>query len=205
MMPMICSNDNAEMHRVKIISHYGQPIFLEQCRKCGGIWFDESELYRAKPGEADKIELLDSEILREPSAIENSIHFCPIERAQLFRFTDKYFPSGIIVERCPKCDGFWLNRGEFSKFQEARWELLKPKEKTPEDKKLEEDIKQLFELHRTEGDNDTLKKLASFLSMPLDTDTMLPLESPEESSEGKKAFNLIMDILAVILRIFVFK
>ena len=67
---MICPNDNIEMHQVRIESYYGQPIFLEQCENCGGIWFDESELYRAKQGEANKIELLDPEIAQIESLFE---------------------------------------------------------------------------------------------------------------------------------------
>ena len=78
---MFCPNENIEMHQVRIESHYGQPIILEQCNKCGGIWFDESELFRAKQGEAEEIELLDSEILRNPSKIEKSVLICPRDHA----------------------------------------------------------------------------------------------------------------------------
>lgn len=202
---MICPNDNIEMHQVKIQSHYGQPVILEQCNKCGGIWFDESELYRAKQGEAEKIEFLDSEMLWAPSAIENSIHICPRDRAKLFRFTDRYFPEGIIVERCPVCSGFWLNRGEFTKYQKARQELLRPKEKSPEDIKLEEDIKQLLELHKTGGADDVLGKLGRFLSTPLDENTLLPLESAQRSPAEENTLNVVLNILITILRAFVFR
>jgi Zn-finger nucleic acid-binding protein len=203
---MICPNDNIEMQQVKIISHYGQPIFLEQCKCCGGIWFDESELYRAKQGEAEKIELLDSVILRTPSTIESSIHVCPRDKTDLFRFMDPYFPKDIIVERCPTCNGFWLNRGEFAKYQEARQELLRPpKEKNPEDIKLEEDIKRILELHQTGDNDDLLKRLGKFLSKPLDTNAVIPLESTQRSNEEGNSLNLLLNILMTILRIFIFR
>jgi Zn-finger nucleic acid-binding protein len=202
---MICPNDNAEMHQVKVLSHYGQPIFLEQCEKCGGIWFDESELFRAKQGEAGRIDSLDAEILRAPSKVDNSLHNCPKDGAKLFRFTDKYFPEGIIVERCPVCDGFWLNRGEFTKYQKARQELLRPKEKSLEDKKLEEDIEIILSEHQTGGSNDVLKRLGNFLSTPLDRNTLLPLESAEKSPEAENAVNLILNVLTTLLRLFVFR
>jgi Zn-finger nucleic acid-binding protein len=202
---MICPNDNAEMRQVKIVSHYGQPLFLDQCEKCGGIWFDELELYRAKQGEAEKVELLDSENLRNPTKIDSSIHNCPKDGAKLFRFTDKYFPEGIIVERCTKCNGFWLNRGEFIKYQKARQELLRPKEKTLEDKKLEEDIEIILSDHQTGGGDDVLKRLGKFLSTPLDGNTLLPLESTEKPPEAENAANLILTVITTLLRLFVFR
>jgi Zn-finger nucleic acid-binding protein len=202
---MICPNDNAEMHQVKIESHYGQPLFLDQCDICGGIWFDELELYKARQGEAEKIEVLNSEILLTPALMENKIHLCPKDQAKLFRFTDKYFPAGIIVERCPKCDGFWLNRGEFTKYQKARQELLRPKEKSPEDKKLEEDIKIILSEYQSGGGNDVLKRLSNFLSMPIDGNTLRPLDSDEKSPEVANTVNVVLNVLTTLLRLFVFR
>ena len=80
---MLCPNDSTEMREVKIVGHYGEPIIIDQCAKCGGIWFDEAELFRAKQGEAEKIEMLDAEILRTPATIENSTLFCPRSEAEM--------------------------------------------------------------------------------------------------------------------------
>jgi Zn-finger nucleic acid-binding protein len=202
---MICPNDNFEMQQVKILSHYGQPIFLEQCKGCGGIWFDQAELYSARPGEAEKVELMGSEILRTPSIIENHKHVCPKDQAELFRFTDPYFPKDIVVERCPKCDGFWLNRGEFTKYQKARQELLRPREKTPEDIKLEEDIKQILESHRLEQTDSTLVKLARFLTTPIDENAIVPLDSTQSPPEENKGLALLLNVLTLLLRLFIFR
>ena len=202
---MNCPNDNTEMHQVKILSHYGQSLFLEQCEHCGGIWFDESELYRAKQGEAEKIESLNSEILLTPSQIDSVQLLCPKDGAKLFHFTDNNFPKDIILERCPKCEGFWLNRGEFTKYQKARQEFLRPREKTPEDKKLEEDIEIILSEHQTEAGNDVLKRLGKFLSTPLDRNTLLPIESTEKLPEAEKAVNAALSVLTTLLRLFIFR
>jgi Zn-finger nucleic acid-binding protein len=202
---MICPNDNVEMHQVKIQSHYGQPVILEQCDKCGGIWFDESELYRAKQGEAEKVELLDTENLWTPSAIENSIRICPRDGAKLSRFTDRYFPEGIFVERCHVCSGFWLNRGEFTKYQKARLELLHPKEKSPDDIKLQENIQRLLESHKNGGADDTLGRLARFLSTPIDEQTLLPLNSAPRSPAEENNLNIVLNVLITVLRLFIFR
>jgi len=106
------------MHQVQITANYGLPLFLNQCDICGGIWFDASGLYRAKQGEAEKIDLVDTYILTASTPVENKIHLCPIDGAQLSRFTDANFP-GYFCGTLPSCNGFWLNRGEFTKFQHA--------------------------------------------------------------------------------------
>jgi len=202
---MICPNENAEMHQVVVHSHYGQPISLEQCDKCGGIWFDESELYSAKIGEAEKIEGLNSALLQDSTEITNSKLVCPKDGAELHQFTDRYFPQSIILVRCPVCNGFWLNRGEFTKYQKARKELQSPKEKTAEDKKFEEKVQQLLELHRSGKSSDTLKNLASFLSTQLDENTLRPIESTDTSPAAEKTINTILDVLTTLLSFFVFR
>jgi Zn-finger nucleic acid-binding protein len=146
---MLCPNDRTEMHQVKIVSHYGGPIFVDQCEKCGGIWFGESELFRAKQGEAEKIEALNAEILRTPSTIENSNLICPRDQTAMNRFTDKYFPQDIVLVRCPSCHGIWINRGTFTKYQQFRQKLM-PKKKSPQDERLKKSIAPLIVAYKYE-------------------------------------------------------
>lgn len=188
------------MHQVRIQSHYGQPIILEQCGQCGGIWFDESELFRAKNGEADKIEFLDSEILWAHVNIEKNVLKCPRDQAKLFQFEDRYFPRGIILERCPSCGGIWLNRGHFTRFQKARQEFKHPEEKGLEDKRLEEEIERVLEMHQASGATGTLEKLGSFLSTPMDRNTLLPLGADQEQTEVENTTNLAMNLLMLVFR-----
>jgi len=196
---MKCPNDNTEMRQVKIEGHYGQPILLEQCKECGGIWFDKMELFSARHGEAEKIEVFDSKSLWTPTNIEKRILRCPLDQSEFFRFKDRYFLRGIILERCPSCSGIWLNRGDFTKFQQARQELRRPKERGSEDKKLEEDIKRILSAHRAEAASNTLEKLGRFLSMPIDRATLLPLEHSEKQLEQAKTGSLILDVLMLVL------
>ena len=167
---MLCPNDSTGMRQVKIVGHYGRPIFVDQCAKCGGIWFDEAELFRAKPGEAEKIEMMDAEILRTPATIENSTLICPRDDAKMRRFTDRYFPQDIVLVRCPSCQGIWLNRGMFTKYQQFRQELMRSKKKSPQDKKLKELVGQLVESYESERSTETLRKLGDFLATPMTID-----------------------------------
>jgi Zn-finger nucleic acid-binding protein len=189
---MLCPVDKIEMHRVKIVSHYGQPVELDQCESCGGIWYDKAELFRAKQGEAEKIEALNTRILKNPAMIGNSRLICPRDQTVLYRFTDKYFPQDIILARCPTCEGIWLNRGLFTRYQGFRQELKRTKEKSPEDKELEERISQLIAAHQSGHPNDTLERLGKFLSTPVDS----------EAGVSNTANNILM-LLMMIFRAFV--
>ena len=202
---MICPNENSEMRQVKVESHYGQAVILDQCPECGGIWFDKSELYMAKPGEADKIELLDVDILQNPSAIEKSELICPRDRGKLVRFTDPYFPKDIIIVRCPICEGLWLNRGEFVKYQNFRQSKWKPREITPEEEKLEQDLKAMLAAHNNGDNTELLGKLGNFLSTPIDSQTWQPLEPNKFSQKEGVTFNLIINILNMILSRFMLR
>jgi Zn-finger nucleic acid-binding protein len=190
------------MHQVQVLSHYGQPIFLDQCEKCGGLWFDQSELYRAKQGEAEKVESLDSSALKSPSDMENTKLLCPRDRAELIKFSDKYFPQGIIVARCPLCDGFWLNRGEFTRYQEGRPDLQQVEVIRPDDRQLQERMAQILAQHNAGKTNNVLGRVGRFLSTPLDEQTMRPLEPDKLSPGEENAYNVIMNVLTSILSFF---
>ena len=196
------------MHQVQITANYGQPLFLDQCDCCGGIWFDESELYRARQGEADKVDLLDMYILTKSTPIVNPVHCCHKDGTTLIRFTDPYFPLGIFVERCPACNGFWLNRGEFTKFQHARQEMLRTKEPSAEDKKLQQQVQLILAEHHADGNNDTISRLGNFLSRPVDTKGIFPFNSQDSYDDSLNAGNTIsavLNVLTTLLRLFVFR
>jgi Zn-finger nucleic acid-binding protein len=200
---MNCPNDHFEMQQVKIESHYGQPIILEQCKKCGGIWFDESELFRAKHGEAEKIELMDNEILRTPSIIEKAVLTCPRDNSELMRFDDRYFPEGIILLRCTSCKGIWLNRGDFTRFQRIRKEMQDAIKISKDNEKIKEEIEKILSVHKDGGRSETLENIGRFLSTPIDRTTLRPLENTEYQTEVENTVNIALNVLTLILRAFI--
>ena len=150
------------------------------------IWFDTSGLFRAKQGEAEKIDMVDTYILSSCTPVENKVHVCPIDGAQLSRFTDPNFPKDIFVERCPTCNGFWLNRGEFTKFQHAREALLTQTEPTEEDKKLQAQIQTILADDQNGDTESVLTKLNAFLSQPVGTSSNASyLDGDENQSNGE--------------------
>jgi len=202
---MFCPNENARMHQAAVPSHYGQKVIIDQCGSCGGIWFDAFELYKVKQGEAEKVEELDSDLLRASSDIDNPPLLCPRDQTELFQFEDPKFPTGIILARCPTCQGFWLNRGEFTKYQQARHELTLPKEKSPEDLKLDEEVKRLLESHRAGSGEDVLGEVGKFLSAPVDSQAFFSLDSSRGLTEEGNTLDSILNILVVLLRLFIFR
>ncbi|UCE98466.1 MAG: zf-TFIIB domain-containing protein [Dehalococcoidia bacterium] len=193
------------MHQVKIKSHYGQPIILEQCQGCGGIWFDESELFRAKQGEAENIESIDSKILNSPSEIKKPVLKCPRDQIKLFQSKDRYFPKGIILERCLSCSGIWLNRGDFTKFQKARQKLESSLEKKQHAKKADSEIEKVLTSYEAGNTNQTLANLGRFLATPIDRSTLTPLDIDQDKPETETTANIALNILMLLFRIFLFR
>ena len=199
---MICPNDGTEMHQVSVLSHYSQPIVLDQSEKFGGIWFDESEIFRDRQGEAAKIEPLNEEALRTPAQIENPNLICPVDHSQLFRFTNEHFPESIVLTRCPSCHGIWLNRGEFTKYQQARQESLQARTKSDSDTKLSERITQLTAANPTGHSSVVLGKLGNFLSTDMDTSDTLNADSSPKSTSAQNTADMAVGIVLTLLRVF---
>jgi Zn-finger nucleic acid-binding protein len=192
---MFCPGDNSPMHQVQIEGHYGEPIFLDQCEKCGGIWFDQSELFRARQGQSGKIDMVDTNNLWAPSEIVNTQMLCPRDCSVLVPIIDKYLPPEIHLERCPVCNGFWLNRGEFSKYQQTRKRL-------PANTEFEEQMKQILSAQPVEGEG-VLAKVGRYLTTPLDETTLKPLDTVEMSPEMDRKIGIILNVLSFLFKAFV--
>lgn len=199
---MFCPNDNVEMRQVKAEAHYGQLVLLDQCPDCGGIWFDKLELYMAKPGEADKIESLDVDNLQTPSDFQNPDLICPRDEAKLIQFKDPYLPRDLVIARCPYCEGLWLNRGEFTKYQKFRQEKLLRSEKNSTDDQLKQDIERILDEHEAGRGDDVLGRLGRFLSTPLDKTPVHPSETDRLSPGEENSANIIIGAISLILRLF---
>ena len=109
------------MEEVKASCNYGVPIVIDQCLKCGGVWFDEDELYRAKHGTAASIEKnLDVWKLKKETLLSGGAK-CPRDGAVLKAFKNNYFKGDLEIDICPRCEGIWLNYGKFSEWQNHKF------------------------------------------------------------------------------------
>ncbi len=81
-------------------------IEVDHCLRCGGTWLDKGEL-----------ELLGAAALTLRRQKHNSKHRCPIcDRAMDKGVVD--VGSEIVLDQCPKGDGFWFDKGELKSILE---------------------------------------------------------------------------------------
>ena len=107
------------MDSVRVSSHYGQSFDVEQCHRCGGMWFDTYEHLRLAPHEVGRLEALDGVALSKSVNVPANL-LCPKDGTRLDTFQDINFPADIIVESCATCDGLWFNTGELREYADAK-------------------------------------------------------------------------------------
>ncbi len=113
-----CPQCEREMAEVVARATPGTLIQLDQCGKCGGIWCDKWELFPIDPDEADRLDPLDEDLLREKMRQPQKKLYCPRCADKLEIFADPILPKEIQLRRCRHCDGLWLNRGQFRRYKE---------------------------------------------------------------------------------------
>ncbi len=83
---------------------------------CGGIWFDQGELTRVSAMSAASLHSI-WQLVRGPVTLTEP-RMCPRCVDQIL--DRKWFSDAkkVEIDQCPKCDGMWLDDGEFSKIYE---------------------------------------------------------------------------------------
>ena len=113
-----CPQCNHEMAEVVVRGNPGSLIQLDQCQNCGGIWCDKWELFPVDFAEADRLEPMNENRLREAVKLPAKTLYCPRCADELHVFADPILPNDIHLSRCRHCDGMWLNRGQFHRYKE---------------------------------------------------------------------------------------
>ena len=94
-------------------------IEVEGCPACEGVWFDKDELRRLKDridrGSWGNLRWMDDEL----NAIGNSTatrtgRGCP-KCAGTNLLAVRFGPTDVVIDCCPACQGFWLDRGELER------------------------------------------------------------------------------------------
>ncbi|MBI2358978.1 MAG: zf-TFIIB domain-containing protein [Deltaproteobacteria bacterium] len=127
-----CPVCDVEMKEVSARANPGTLIVLDQCRKCGGIWCDKWELFPIVPEEAGRLDPVDETLLQQPIDFPQKTLYCPRCRDRLQVLRDPLLPAEIQLQRCRRCEGIWLNRGQFGRYKrlqkKTRTERLAPEE-----------------------------------------------------------------------------
>ena len=115
---LICPECGNGLKQVYAEANYGRVLLLDQCDKCGGIWFDSWELYYLKDAEAKRLDSIDTNKLFGTIPSQNGAGLCPrCSSATLEPFQDPNLPADSKIQKCPACNGLWMNRGELIKYE----------------------------------------------------------------------------------------
>lgn len=112
-----CPQCDRDMAEVVVRGNPGSLIQLDQCATCGGIWCDKWELFPVDATEADRLDPLDENRLRDKVAPPQKTLYCPRCADEMHIFADPILPKDIQLMRCRHCDGIWLNRGQFHRYK----------------------------------------------------------------------------------------
>lgn len=91
-------------------------IRFYECVKCRGRWFDRDELKKAKDREDEDIRWLDFDPFGVDAvrfSVQSEGRECPACSRKMSSLS--YSKSGVIIDKCPDCEGVWLGPGEFEK------------------------------------------------------------------------------------------
>lgn len=198
------------MREIRAASTYGAVVNIEQCDNCGGLWFDDLEMYRIKMDEADNIDGINKEKLTTNTIFTEGNFHCPNDNTLLTQFKDSSFPASLHIDNCSMCGGFWMNRGEFIEFEKQRAELIKKNAPQPaaapvvseEDKKFNEQIKNLL-ASQSDKSLDYMANFSKFLSAPINPMTNRPFnDGLAASAQANKTIDAVFMIINILLRLF---
>ena len=88
-------------------------LMLDYCSKCGGIWFDETEL-----------EQIVTQAIRDLALPEKAVKLsrvCPKCKKYLYEFN--YPQTYVKIDMCKECKGIWFDAGELKEMQAVRRHL----------------------------------------------------------------------------------
>ena len=111
---MECPRDHGPLTK----TNYEADIEVDSCPDCGGIWLDKGELEAIEETlENDYIE----ELEKFPNYVGNAYAMalqkkaaeitCPNCQTTMER-KEYAYTSQIMIDKCPKCHGIWLDKGE---------------------------------------------------------------------------------------------
>ena len=117
---MQCPACNRKLTRRKVGS-----VQLDVCLGgCGGVWFDADELNHVTKEQQNRgAQIL--EIAQDPAlrtAEDERERPCPRCAGRTMERRLFSLGTGVVLDRCPQCDGVWLDAGELEKIRST----LKP-------------------------------------------------------------------------------
>jgi Zn-finger nucleic acid-binding protein len=93
-------------------------IEVDRCLNCKGIWFDSEEAEQLKTIKgSESLDIGDQAIGDQINQLTNDIRCPRCKNVKMTRLVD-IDEHCIWYEICPKCQGVWLDAGEFKNFKD---------------------------------------------------------------------------------------
>lgn len=109
------------------------------CASCGGWWFETTDIARVAKAWKEFPDLRKS----NPKKRRESLASCPLCRIELDGFYHDTNTTTLLVERCPKCGGVWLDDGELRRVTIYAKDARRGDAKPPADKQMKDHLKKM--------------------------------------------------------------
>jgi len=159
-------------HNLKEITFKG--VKIDECENCKGKWFDRDELRIAKDRTDDDLRWLDFDLFDDNADkyhASPSQKRCPKDSTQLTSL--QYIDSKVIIEKCDKCKGVWLDHDEFEKIIKYLENLVISK---PASEYAKDTLKEFSEI--LTGPENRISEIKDFLSVLWFFQLRLAVENP---------------------------
>lgn len=198
---LICPHCQSQLKPVTIPNKYGQAVIVDQCINCGGIWFDEWELFPLQAKEIEKLESFSQINLQQLKKEHIGNNLCPKCSTGLAILKDPIIPKSIEMMQCAKCSGFWLNQGEALEYK--KWQEEKKKKNYLNDQ-ISSSAEKLLEQHK--DSYDAIGQIGNILSTPVYGSGRHLYTMPsgfslnENEKKAQKIANIAVTVLQVIFQ-----
>lgn len=147
-----CPKCREIMEQEQASGHYGAKLSVFHCSSCSGIWVDRDVVFAISGESAIEIEpdIEIEDVVTEPREVPI---YCPRCEVYLTEQTGPELPSGLRIDYCSACHGFWFDKGELMIYKTYLEEKrTKNKERLREsEKKAQERKKRQKQLERELG------------------------------------------------------
>lgn len=104
---MNCPKCQAELHEMRI-----EGVDLDFCSSCLGIWFDKDEMAFMAELPVDVPDASESE--KDARKTDDNCPRCGEIKLEEMTFA---YMEDLLIDRCPQCQGIWLDKGELPKVE----------------------------------------------------------------------------------------
>ena len=101
-----------------------ESLQVDECPGCKGIWFDKDELRQAKDRQDADLNWMDFDLWKHHDEFSVSAKPLKCPKCDVDTAAISYGKTGVEIDYCLKCQGVWLDGGEFEKIVEALTEEL---------------------------------------------------------------------------------